>query len=392
MSKNTPCINLKINKPKITIFNVLEPKQKRNSKNNIQKTEKPTNKVKLEKNFLTSSSSDFKSLSKTSKAHMNKIQKISVKKQINNQSNSEKSSIVFPMQKIFLKKNNIAQSLSNLREVLEENFSQISPNRNNNRNLLKNTSCSHKINKYICNHCSHFSSNFVKNLMKRNLFLSNMKSINENNRNAIDFIIYNVKCHLVCLFKEYLIFNDLGEFLKRSYTLEEAKPRIIRATKFYNNNLVFFPMMSSMDINFYFNKNLNRRKKIVQIKHEEIEEIENASKSQLTTFLKSAYLELLRKDDKISKSKMESIEFEHDIFKILENISTISKTKLSTDIDYHSLDKSPENYEFDLSEIKDIHFDIHEEKSEDIKSKPLLEIECESANKIKEVNKVTSNK
>lgn len=392
MSKNIPCFNVKINKPKITIFNVVESKEKKTNINNLQSNEKAENNAKLEKIFLTTSSSDFKSINKSPKTQISNIAKSNIDKKFNTQSISENGSIESQKNSMGMKNNKIAQSLSNLRKVLEENFNKSSPNRNNNMNLLKNSSPSHKIYKLKCEYCNHFKSNYAKAVIKRNLFKSNMKYINENNSNAIDFIIYNVKCHLVCLFKEYLIYYDLGEFLKRSYTLVEAKPRIKRAAIFYKSSYIFFPIMSSLNANFYFNKNLHRRKKIVQIKLEEIEEIENVSKSQLTTFLKSAYLELLRKDDNIFKAKIDNNESEPDIVKIINNISSISKDKMISEVDNHSIDNFTEDCEFEISGNDDYN-PVHEEKKYmHVGETPFVEFQFTSYQNYQDINNLPSQK
>jgi hypothetical protein len=46
----------------------------------------------------------------------------------------------------------------------------------------------------------------------------------------IDDIIYNEDMHIVSVFKDYLIYDDIGEFLKRSYFSGEAKERLPRYT------------------------------------------------------------------------------------------------------------------------------------------------------------------
>ena len=45
-------------------------------------------------------------------------------------------------------------------------------------------------------------------------------------------IIFNDKSHLVSEFKEYLVIDDKGEFLKRYYNVEESLIRIPKFCKF----------------------------------------------------------------------------------------------------------------------------------------------------------------
>ena len=51
------------------------------------------------------------------------------------------------------------------------------------------------------------------------------------NINVITDIIYNEKTHTVAKFKDYLILDDLSEFLKRYYTIVESA---IRLPRFWN--------------------------------------------------------------------------------------------------------------------------------------------------------------
>jgi hypothetical protein len=44
------------------------------------------------------------------------------------------------------------------------------------------------------------------------------------NIKVINDVIYNDETHLVSVFKDYLIYDDISEFLKRSYTMDESYP------------------------------------------------------------------------------------------------------------------------------------------------------------------------
>ena len=50
------------------------------------------------------------------------------------------------------------------------------------------------------------------------------------NVKVVNDIIYNDDIHLVSLFKDYLILDDISEFLKRYYWKDESKPWL---TKIY---------------------------------------------------------------------------------------------------------------------------------------------------------------
>jgi hypothetical protein len=47
--------------------------------------------------------------------------------------------------------------------------------------------------------------------------------------------MYNEPRHIVSIFKDYLIFDDFSEYLKRIYTKSEPKERLPRVFEFYTN-------------------------------------------------------------------------------------------------------------------------------------------------------------
>ena len=63
----------------------------------------------------------------------------------------------------------------------------------------------------------------------------------------INDIIYNEKTHYVELFKEFLIFEDLNEFLKRFYKLKESSSRIPNICEYYENYTLYAPIYYSND-------------------------------------------------------------------------------------------------------------------------------------------------
>ena len=67
-------------------------------------------------------------------------------------------------------------------------------------------------------------------LRKRNLHSNesyNIKQIND--------IVYNEKAHVVACFKDFLIFDDSSEFLKRYYKSKEIEERLPRLYDYYEN-------------------------------------------------------------------------------------------------------------------------------------------------------------
>lgn len=57
----------------------------------------------------------------------------------------------------------------------------------------------------------------------------------------ISDIIYNENTHIVSIFKDYLILDDISEFLKRYYMHNESTDRIPKVVDFYEKHSKVFP-------------------------------------------------------------------------------------------------------------------------------------------------------
>ena len=59
--------------------------------------------------------------------------------------------------------------------------------------------------------------------------------------NRITHIIYSDKFHILACYKDFLIFEDPGEFLKRFYFINESIVKIKGYTQIYELNSKIFP-------------------------------------------------------------------------------------------------------------------------------------------------------
>lgn len=83
------------------------------------------------------------------------------------------------------------------------------------------------------------------------------------NKNVINSIIYNEKDHIVAEFKDYLIFDDFSEFLKRFYRLNESIIRLPNINEFYDNYSKIFPNYTNIPEAKYMYKNIKRKQKVI---------------------------------------------------------------------------------------------------------------------------------
>jgi len=54
------------------------------------------------------------------------------------------------------------------------------------------------------------------------------------NIKIVNDLIYNENTHVVSIFKDYLILDDINEFLKRSYNQQETTVRLPKLCSFYD--------------------------------------------------------------------------------------------------------------------------------------------------------------
>ena len=88
-------------------------------------------------------------------------------------------------------------------------------------------------------------------------------------------IIFNDTCRIVARFKDYLIFDDNTEFLRRFYTEEESHPRLERILTFYETYSKIFPNYMILKESKYLYRNIRKKQKMIdavnEIKREEEE-------------------------------------------------------------------------------------------------------------------------
>ena len=73
-------------------------------------------------------------------------------------------------------------------------------------------------------------------------------------------IMYNEPRHIVSIFKDYLIYDDFSEYLKRSYRSDEAKDRLPKIFHFYEKYSKVYPNYVNIPIESkYLFKNIERK-------------------------------------------------------------------------------------------------------------------------------------
>ena len=97
-----------------------------------------------------------------------------------------------------------------------------------------------------------------KKLIKRYdhpLYFHDVKMIND--------IIYNEKTHFVETFKEFLIYEDLNEFLRRFYNKEEINYKLPKILTFYEKYSKIYANYTVIPESKYMYKNIKRKQKMI---------------------------------------------------------------------------------------------------------------------------------
>jgi len=95
--------------------------------------------------------------------------------------------------------------------------------------------------------------------------LSKRHSTNKEFQNlkVVNDLIYNENTHVVSVFKDYLILDDINEFLKRSYTSKESGTRLNKLIAFYDKYSQVFPNYVTLPESKYMFKNIQRKQKFI---------------------------------------------------------------------------------------------------------------------------------
>ena len=100
-------------------------------------------------------------------------------------------------------------------------------------------------------------------IVKKNIIIKDHLDKNNYCSNIINDIIFNEKAHVVALFKDFLIFDDVSEFLKRLYKTHESLIRLPKICEFYESYSKIFPNYTNIPESKYMYKNIKRKQKVI---------------------------------------------------------------------------------------------------------------------------------
>ncbi len=93
---------------------------------------------------------------------------------------------------------------------------------------------------------------------------------------VINNIIYNEKSHIVATFKDYLISDDISEFLKRYYNSIESSIRLPKFYEYYETYSRIYPNYTILPEAKYIYKNIHKKQRMID--QQQVEESEERKK------------------------------------------------------------------------------------------------------------------
>ena len=228
-------------------------------------------------------------------------------------------------------------------------------NKNNNKSL--------KINNFI----------YLEKLEKRaksKLIKRYSKPIWYYETKMINDILYNEKTHYVGIFKEFLIYEDYNEFLKKYYKEPLLKAKLQKILIFYEKYSKIFPNYTVVRESKYLYKNIKRKQKMINQMNEiqNYEDLEDENYSDSQSYYKTIF----------NSRVINSIYTGHNTINLNKTNSTLADNK------------SVENF---LDKITYFEKKAKEEKEKNSKNKSKKKEEKNKMNKNEEpnINKNNSN-
>ena len=162
------------------------------------------------------------------------------------------------------------------------------------------------------------------------------------NSNIIDNIIYNERAHIVATFKDRLIIDDNGEFLKRYYNLDESFVRLPKFFEYYELYSKIFPNYTAIGESKYLYQNIQKKQKMIDLQ-EQMEIEKQKMKNKENNIIKNLEDDSEFNDDKYNtngrnKKSKENV-FSTDIINSILSKSNTEEMELLFNINRKNISK-----------------------------------------------------
>jgi len=141
------------------------------------------------------------------------------------------------------------------------------------------------------------------------------------NNLIIENLMCNGRCHVVAVFKNYLIEDDNSEYLRRFYKYRESTPRLKKLFSYHNETSVIFPNYTPLEESQYLYNNVIRKQRIID-EQQNLEVKKNDKKSKKCK-------DFFNKEDKVFNSTVfgEILSQSESVLRIMFGIEKKEKGK-----------------------------------------------------------------
>ena len=211
------------------------------------------------------------------------------------------------------------------------------------------------------------------------------------NSNIIDNIIYNERSHIVAKFKDRLITDDNGEFLKRYYNLEESFIRLPKFFEYYELYSKIFPNYTAIVESKYLYQNIQKKQKMIdlqekmEIEKQKMKNKENEENVKKKLQITSDFVDEYDNNDR-SKKTSENV-FSTDIINSILSKSNSEEIELLFNINKKNISKEEKVFSEKIQKLV-LSINKYDEKNKKEKEKD----KNKSSSKKKESNSGKKNK
>ena len=138
---------------------------------------------------------------------------------------------------------------------------------------------------------------YKSNIMKWNLEKYNISPLSFQ-KFQILLLMENANTHLVSVFKDYLLYDDMTEFLKELYKSNEIYPLLSNIYDYYESSSYLFPNYTAINEGKYIYRNIIKKQKLIDYledledKMKEKEEKKNMKKNENQNEQSSSFIEI----------------------------------------------------------------------------------------------------
>jgi hypothetical protein len=191
------------------------------------------------------------------------------------------------------------------------------------------------------------------------------------NINIIDNIIYNEKSHIVATFKDRLIIDDNGEFLKRYYKKKESDVRLPKFYEYYDLYSKIFPNYTTFYEGKYLYRNIQKKQRMIDLQEKlEMEEKKNKEKS----------------DSSLNNGQNEENVFNTDAIDSILNGTNNEGMEIIFNVNKNNIKQDEDIFKKEISNIINVINDCELYKQNDTNNKEMRLINNQSNNDINKVN------